>query len=120
MRTAATLVLAVCLLQAPAAHASYFEYCRLTGFLVSPPAKKKDTVTFRLYVRAACPAVCGIATSYDPEVCSTYVGKTLSVGLPTEKAQHLALKSDVEMIQIRWLETTGRMGVAWRSADSCE
>ena len=76
MRTAATLVLAVCLLQAPAAHASYFEYCRLTGFLVSPPAKKKDTVTFRLYVRAACPAVCGIATSYDPEVCSTYVGKT--------------------------------------------
>jgi hypothetical protein len=116
----AAFVLAAIVSHAPIAQASYFEFCRLSGFLVSTPERKGDAVSFRLYVRTAGPAVCGVATSSEPEVCSAYVGQTLSVGLPVDKASHLVLKSDAELIQRVWLETTGRARAAWQPADACE
>ena len=120
MTLCAALILTATVGQVPVAHASYFEFCRLGGFLVSTPERKGDAVSFRLYVRTARPAVCGVATSTEPEGCLVYVGQTLSVGLPIDRASHLALKSDVELIQRVWLETTGRTRAAWQPADACE
>src|SRR5262245_22385354 len=105
---ATTMFLAVGLVLTSAADASYFEFCRLSGFLVSTPKKDKDAVWFRLYVRAARPAVCAGAASYEPQVCATYVGKILDAGMPVSLASNLALKSDVELIQRVWVDIRGR------------
>lgn len=105
------------------AHASYFEFCALTGQVASVPVVREGARHFSFYITRAEPAKCGNAESYSPEVCRSYQGKLLEITLP--KDEILLLDKDVwlTLIQRIWyaeLADDPGYRASWQQLGDCQ
>jgi len=73
------------------ADASYFEYCYLDGQVVKASKASKNSSKIEFLVTRSVASPLKNEQSYEPKVCSDYVGKTIVVKFrTTQKTQYTA------------------------------
>ncbi len=104
------------------ANASYFEFCRLEGQIKRIPKPKDDGLWFVIKVKSSTPATCGDNQSDNPEVCRSYVGKSIKLGLPLKSVPKYGKGNSIVVIQRVFFSEVGTnpgYRVQWQLPGSC-
>ena len=80
-------------------HASYFEFCVLEGSVVKAAKAKKKSSKIEYLVSKSEPSKLESQQSYDPKVCSNYLGKTIKIKFRTESKMQFVVGQQIKITQ---------------------
>ncbi len=118
MRTFIQITLLSMIYCAPV-NASYFEFCQISGEVVSEPILTGDKITFQIHVLSSVATSCLGSESYTPEVCDNYKNKKYEASLPESWKSKLKVGVKLDLIQQKFDDVKGNRYLSLRLPEHC-
>ena len=99
MKTYKILTVMIFALASTSVQASYFELCLLDGAVVKAAKARKKSPKIESLVSKSEPSTLELEKSYDPKVCSGYIGKTIKIKFRTESKLQFSVGQQIKITQ---------------------